>query len=89
MKFRYNFSKHIMVDIKFMTCSAILGLLDKDDDFRASHKLLNIERIMSKISEKISKISAETLLCELQRLKLKVNKLHFYSVLRPRAVIWV
>ena len=29
-----------------LTCSAILGLLDRDDDLRASHKLLNTERIL-------------------------------------------
>ena len=37
-----------------MTCSAILGLLDKDDDLRASHELLNTERIL-----KIFQIGAE------------------------------
>ena len=26
-----------------MTCAAILGLLDKDDDPRASHELLNTD----------------------------------------------
>ena len=29
----------------FVTCSAIWGLLDEDDDLRASHDLLNTERI--------------------------------------------
>ena len=29
-----------------MTCSAILGLLDKDDDLRTSHEFLNTERIV-------------------------------------------
>ena len=28
------------------TCSAILALLDKDDDLRARHELLNTERIL-------------------------------------------
>ena len=30
----------------YVTCSAILGLVDKDDDVRASHELLNTERIL-------------------------------------------
>ena len=30
----------------YVTCSAIWGLLDKDDDLRASHELLNTERIL-------------------------------------------
>ena len=30
----------------FVTCSAILALLDKDDDLSASHELLNTERIL-------------------------------------------
>ena len=29
-----------------LTCSVIWGLLDKDDDLRASHELLNTERIL-------------------------------------------
>ena len=29
-----------------MTCSTIWGLLDKYDDLRASHELLNTERIL-------------------------------------------
>ena len=29
-----------------VTCSAIWGLLDKNDDLRASHELLNAERIL-------------------------------------------
>ena len=29
-----------------VTCSAILALLDKDDDLRARHELLNTERIL-------------------------------------------
>ena len=29
-----------------VTCSAILGLFDKDNDVRASHELLNTERIL-------------------------------------------
>ena len=33
-----------------MTCSAIWGLLDKDDDLGASHELLNTE-IISEISQ--------------------------------------
>ena len=31
--------------MSFVTCSAIWGLLDKDGDLRASHELLNTERI--------------------------------------------
>ena len=38
----------------YVTCSAMLGLLDKDDDLRASHEFLNAERIL-----KISQIGAE------------------------------
>ena len=30
----------------YVTCSVILGLLDKDDDLRARHELLNNERIL-------------------------------------------
>ena len=30
----------------YVTCSAIWGLLDKDDDLRASHELLNTERTL-------------------------------------------
>ena len=30
----------------YVTCSAILALLDKDDDLRARHELLNTERIL-------------------------------------------
>ena len=37
-----------------MTCSAISGLLDKDDDLRANHELLNTKRILL-----ISQIGAE------------------------------
>ena len=44
---------HIL--IKYVTCSAILGLLDKDDDLRASHELLNTERILY-ISQKGAEI---------------------------------
>ena len=29
-----------------MTCSAVWGLLDKDDGLRASHELLNAERVL-------------------------------------------
>ena len=29
----------------YVTCSAIWGLLDEDDDLRASHELLNTERV--------------------------------------------
>ena len=29
-----------------VTCSAILALLDKDDDLRARHELLNTEKIL-------------------------------------------
>ena len=29
-----------------VTCSAILALLDRDDDLRARHELLNTERIL-------------------------------------------
>ena len=29
-----------------VTCSAILALLEKDDDLRARHELLNTERIL-------------------------------------------
>ena len=32
--------------IIIVTCSAILALLDKDDDLRARHELLNTERIL-------------------------------------------
>ena len=32
--------------IPMVTCSAILALLDKDDDLRARHELLNTERIL-------------------------------------------
>ena len=32
--------------LKNVTCSAILALLDKDDDLRARHELLNTERIL-------------------------------------------
>ena len=38
----------------YVTCSAILALLDKDDDLRARHELLNTERIL-----KIFQIGAE------------------------------
>ena len=38
---RYSFQKQHNV-----TCSAIRGLLDKDDGMRASHELLNTERIL-------------------------------------------
>ena len=31
---------------KNVTCSAIWGLLDTDDDLKASHELLNTERIL-------------------------------------------
>ena len=31
---------------KYVTCSVIWGLLDKDDDLKASHELLNTERIL-------------------------------------------
>ena len=31
----------------YVTCSAIWGLLDADDDLRASHELLNTERMTS------------------------------------------
>ena len=34
----------------YVTCSAIQGVLDKDDDLRASHELLNTE-IIFKISQ--------------------------------------
>ena len=37
-----------------LTCSAIWGLLDKDDDLRTSHELLNTERILN-----ITQIDAE------------------------------
>ena len=30
-----------------LTCSAIWGQLDKDDDLRTSHELLNAERILN------------------------------------------
>ena len=30
----------------YVTCSAIWGLLDKDDDLRASYELLNTERFL-------------------------------------------
>ena len=30
--------------LTYVTCSAILALLDKDDDLRARHELLNTER---------------------------------------------
>ena len=33
------------VCVRIMTCSAIWGLLDKDDDLRAGHELWNTERI--------------------------------------------
>ena len=32
--------------LEYVTCSAIWGLLGKDDDLRASHELLNTERIL-------------------------------------------
>ena len=32
--------------VSYVTCSAILALLDKDDDLRARHELLNTERIL-------------------------------------------
>ena len=32
--------------IKTVTCSAILALLDNDDDLRSKHELLNTERIL-------------------------------------------
>ena len=34
------------MDNIIVTCSAILALLDKDDDLRARHELLNTERIL-------------------------------------------
>ena len=36
----------IYIYIYIITCSAILALLDKDDDLRARHELLNTERIL-------------------------------------------
>ena len=39
-------SAHILGLRTYVTCSAILGLLDRHDDLRASHKLLNTERIL-------------------------------------------
>ena len=44
----------IVIYIMTKAYSAILALLDKDDDLRASHELLNTERI-----SEISQISAE------------------------------
>ena len=35
--------RHFNVNVNF---NAIWGLLDKDDDLRASHELLNTERIL-------------------------------------------
>ena len=32
--------------ILLLTCSAIWGLLDKDNDLRTSHEVLNTERIL-------------------------------------------
>ena len=43
---RYSYSVFTERDIIYVTCSAIWGLLDKDDDLRASHGLLNTERIV-------------------------------------------
>ena len=38
--------KYNPISIPYVTCSAILALLDKDDDLRARHELLNTERIL-------------------------------------------
>ena len=35
-----------MLSLIYVTCSAILGLLDRDEDLRASHELMNTERIL-------------------------------------------
>ena len=35
-----------IIETPIVICSAIWGLLDKDDDLRASHELLNTERIL-------------------------------------------
>ena len=54
----------------YVTCSAILGLLDKDDDPKASHELLITERVLQ-----ISQIGAEILLFECERVgQPKYNK---------------
>ena len=41
-----NNAQKINVNVEIITCSAIWGLLDKDDDLRTSHDLLNTERIV-------------------------------------------
>ena len=46
MIFQINIILGYIVDNIIVTCSAIWGLLDKDDDLRASHELLNTERIL-------------------------------------------
>ena len=35
-----------IIEVKYMTCSAIWGLLDKGNDLRASHELLNTKRVI-------------------------------------------
>ena len=41
-----NIYIYIYTYMYIVTCSAILALLDKDDDLRASHELLSTERIL-------------------------------------------
>ena len=38
---------------RYVTCSVIWGLLDKDDDLRASHELMNILKELSQIGAEI------------------------------------
>ena len=42
----------------FVTCSAILGLLDKDDDLRRSHEFLNTEKNCVFISNRCSDMTS-------------------------------
>ena len=46
MIFQINIILGYIADNIIVNCSAIWGLLDKDDDLRASHELLNTERIL-------------------------------------------
>ena len=46
MSYAFLSSQAIYTHFTFVTCSAILALLDKDVDLRARHELLNTERIL-------------------------------------------